>query len=81
MSCRNRQHGGIQIRWDKEKPELTFGQKWNPWCTDIPWTTLAHHPLIYNPKENETTTYNVDEFFESLVTQTSKVCILEVCFI
>ncbi|XP_059164338.1 tumor protein p63-regulated gene 1-like protein [Physella acuta] len=68
----DRKHGGIQLRWDKGQ-QLTFGQKWNPWCTDIPWVTLSHHPLIYNPKENETVTYNVDEFFESLVTAASKV--------
>ncbi|CAL1527827.1 unnamed protein product [Lymnaea stagnalis] len=68
----DRKHGGIQIRWDRGE-QLTFGQKWNPWCSDIPWVTLSHHPLIYNRKENETVTYNVDEFFESLVTAISKV--------
>ena len=68
----DRQHGGIQIRWT-QAADLTFGQKWNPWCTDIPWVTLAHHPIIYNPKENETVTFNVDEFFESLLEATSKV--------
>ncbi|BFZ23380.1 hypothetical protein BsWGS_26419 [Bradybaena similaris] len=67
-----RKHGGIQIRWDKGE-QLTFGQKWNPWCSDIPWITLCHHPLIYNPKETETATYNVDEFFETIVAETSKV--------
>ncbi|KAK7497997.1 hypothetical protein BaRGS_00010868 [Batillaria attramentaria] len=68
----DRQHGGIQIRW-ASGTELSFGQKWNPWCTDIPWATLAHHPILYNPKENETVTFNVDEFFESLLQATSKV--------
>ncbi|KAK0065359.1 tumor protein p63-regulated 1-like protein [Biomphalaria pfeifferi] len=68
----DRKHGGIQIRWDKGE-QLSFGQKWNPWCSDIPWVTLSHHPLIYNPKESETVTYNVDEFFESIVTAVSKV--------
>ncbi|GFN74901.1 tumor protein p63-regulated gene 1-like protein [Plakobranchus ocellatus] len=67
-----RKHGGIQVRWDYGQ-ELSFGQKWNPWCTDIPWITLSHHPLIYNRKENETVTYNVDEFFEALVATASKV--------
>ncbi|KAH9496536.1 Tumor protein p63-regulated protein 1-like protein [Bulinus truncatus] len=68
----DRKHGGIQLRWDRGE-QLTFGQKWNPWCSDIPWLTLSHHPLIYNPKECETVTYNVDEFFESIVTAVSKV--------
>lgn len=71
-----RKHGGIQVRWD-QGVELSFGQKWNPWCTDIPWITLSHHPLIYNQKENDTVTYNVDEFFESLVAATSKVFTLK----
>lgn len=70
--CSDRQHGGIQIRW-AQTSDLTFGQKWNPWCTDIPWVILAHHPIIYNPKENETVTFNVDEFFESLLQATTKV--------
>lgn len=68
---RAREHGGIQLRWSKDT-NLTFGQRWNPWCSDIPWLTLAHHPLLYNPKENETVTYNVDDFYESLVQATSK---------
>ena len=45
---------------------LSFGQKWNPWCSDIPYTTVAHHPLLYNQNERETVTYNVDDFTESL---------------
>lgn len=62
----DRQHGGIQIRWNKgEQP--SFGQRWNPWCITIPWITFCHHPLIYNPKESETVTYNVDDFYESLI--------------
>lgn len=72
LLSRDRQHGGVQIRWN-QSDGLSFGQKWNPWCSDIPWITLAHHPIIYNPKENETATFNVDEFFESLLQATSKV--------
>lgn len=61
-----RKHGGVQIRWSKgEQP--SFAQKWNPWSASIPYMTLSHHPLIYNPKENETVTYSVDEFYESLI--------------
>ncbi|KAL8601435.1 hypothetical protein ACOMHN_042439 [Nucella lapillus] len=66
-----RQHGGVQIRWN-QGTQLSFGQKWNPWCRDIPWLTLAHHPLVYHPQENETTTFNVDDFCQSLVQATSK---------
>ncbi|OWF40321.1 tumor protein p63-regulated gene 1-like protein isoform X2 [Mizuhopecten yessoensis] len=61
-----RKHGGIQIRWNKGE-EPSFAQRWNPWSTCIPFLTFCHHPLLYNPKENETVTYNVDEFYESLI--------------
>ena len=71
MVSADRQHGGIQIKWNSAE-EPTFGQRWNPWCSTIPWVTLAHHALIYNPKENETATFNVDEFYDSLVLATSK---------
>ncbi|XP_071110027.1 tumor protein p63-regulated gene 1-like protein [Haliotis cracherodii] len=67
----DRQHGGIQLRWNRGQ-DLTFGQKWNPFATDIPWVSFTHHPILYNPKENETTTYNCDDFYESLVQAVSK---------
>jgi len=54
---------------------LSFGQKWNPSARDIPYTTFAHHKLIYNEKERETVTFNVDDFYASLkagVTQALK---------
>lgn len=63
---RIRQHGGIQVKWNKGQ-QPAWAQMWNPWCESIPWITLAHHPLLYNPKEYETTFYNVDEFYESLI--------------
>lgn len=67
----DREHGGIQIKFNSGE-EPSFGQRWNPWCSTIPWVTLAHHPLLYNPKENETVTYNVDDFYESLIHAISK---------
>ena len=51
----------------------SFGQRWNPWCSSIHWVTFCHHPLIYNPKEQETVTFNVDDFYESLILNISKV--------
>jgi len=41
---------------------------WNPWTRAMPYVTLTHHLLAYNPLENETVTYNADEFAESVVT-------------
>lgn len=69
---RPREHGGVRIAWG-EGQIPTFGQKWNPWCSDIPYTTFAHHPLIYNEKDRETVTYNVDDFYESLIQAISSV--------
>jgi hypothetical protein len=61
-----RNHGGMRASWNQGQ-QLSFGQKWNPWCSDIPYITLTHHPLLYNEKEKETVTYNIDDFFESFV--------------
>ena len=67
----DREHGGVQVKWNRgEYP--TFGQRWNPWCASIPWVTFCHHPLLYTPKEHETATYNVDDFYESLIDAVSK---------
>ncbi|KAL4221847.1 Tumor protein p63-regulated protein 1-like protein [Mactra antiquata] len=71
MVSSDREHGGIKIMFNKGE-EPSFGQRWNPWCSTIPWITFAHHPLIYNPKENETVTFNVDDFYESLIQAVSK---------
>ncbi|CAG2250690.1 Tumor protein p63-regulated gene 1-like protein [Mytilus edulis] len=67
----DREHGGIQIRWNKNE-EPGWAQKWNPFCTTLPYMTFSHHPVLYNPKENETVTYNVDEFYEHLVQAVSE---------
>ncbi len=42
-------------------------QKWNPFCSNLPYTTFAHHPLHYTSRERETTIYNVDDFYDTLV--------------
>ncbi len=52
---------------------MSFGQKWNPFCSDIPYTTFTHHYLIYNEQERETVTFNVDDFYESLVSAVNTV--------
>ena len=60
---RPREHGGVQALWNKGSVP-TFGQRWNPWCSDIPWITFAHHPMFYHDKEKEKDKerYNVDDF-------------------
>ena len=64
---RPRDHGGVRICWG-DSSKLSFGQKWNPFCSDIPYTSFTHHPLIYNEQDRETVTFNVDDFYETLVT-------------
>ena len=66
---KTRDHGGLRISWGKES-ELKWSQRWNPWSGEIPFTTFAHHPLHYFQKEQETSTYNVDDFYEALVSAT-----------
>ena len=64
-----RGHGGIRISWDKNL-DVPFATRWNPFSSYVPYWTFCHHPIIYYEKEMETTTYNVDEFYETLLTQT-----------
>lgn len=69
---RDRQQGGVHILWSKGQVPL-FKERWNPFSNVIPWCMLTHHPIIYNQKEQETVTYNVDDFYESLL-QAVKRC-------
>ena len=34
--------------------------------------TVAHHPILYNPKEHDTVIYNVDDFFETVLDAVEK---------
>ena len=65
LVCSPREHGGLQLNWASGQ-EMGFSQRWNPWSTEIPYVNLAHHPLIYNEKERETVTFNVDDFCDSV---------------
>ncbi|XP_074654279.1 tumor protein p63-regulated gene 1 protein-like [Tubulanus polymorphus] len=60
-----RKHGGIRLAWG-DPNNLSFGQKWNPWSSTIPYVTLTHHPLSYSSEFQETVTYSANDFFESL---------------
>ena len=71
LTFRPRQHGGVRLNWGKTQ-DLSFAQKWNPWCSDIHFITFTHHPTLYNEKERETVTYNVDDFYDSLLQQINK---------
>ncbi|KAL7644615.1 UNVERIFIED_CONTAM: hypothetical protein RMT77_004154 [Armadillidium vulgare] len=55
---------GIRITWNANY-QLSFSQKWNPFCKDIPFTTFTSHPLYwYSGCENKT--YDVKNMFQEL---------------
>ena len=64
-----RKHGAVRVSWDKDL-DVPFASRWNPFSSYVPYWTFAHHPLVYFEKEMETVTYNVDDFYETLLTQT-----------
>ena len=64
---RTRDYGGVRIHYADEN-SVSIAEWWNPWTRAMPYVTVTHHLLAYNPLENETVTYNADEFAESLVT-------------
>jgi len=63
---RKRDYGGVRIHYATEDT-MSLAEWWNPWSRAMPYVTVTHHLLAYSPHENETVTYNVDEFAESLV--------------
>jgi len=64
--CRSRDYGGVRIHY-AEPSTISLAEWWNPWSRAMPYVTLTHHLLAYNQLENETVTYNADEFAETLV--------------
>jgi len=64
---RSRDYGGVRIHYAEEN-SMSLVEWWNPWSRAMPYVTLTHHLLAYHQHENETVTFNVDEFAESLVT-------------
>lgn len=67
-----RGHGGVRVCWG-DSTQLSFGQKWNPLCSDIPYISFTHHPLLYSDEHRETVTFSVDDFYETLVTAVNNV--------
>ena len=53
--------------------ELSTMERWNPFTSHMPYFTFIHHPAIYCKEEEETVTYDVDDFYEALLQQTKAV--------
>lgn len=68
---RPRRNGGLRIHWAKGQPTLV--QKWNPFCDELGYVTLTHHLLIYNEKEKETTTFNINDLADSVIDAVDKI--------
>lgn len=61
-----RRHGAARIYWG-DPEQVALSQKWNPFSSDnIPYLTLAHHPLHYSEQDRSDPIYDVDAFFVEL---------------
>ncbi|XP_022090109.1 tumor protein p63-regulated gene 1-like protein [Acanthaster planci] len=51
---------GLRIIWSHGR-QPTFMERWNPFCSTIPWLTLTSHPLEHSGTR-EAETYQIDPF-------------------
>ncbi|XP_060690059.1 tumor protein p63-regulated gene 1-like protein [Hemiscyllium ocellatum] len=59
-SISRREGKGVRIHWDKLR-EASFLSRWNPWSTEIPYTTFAEHPAV-NATERFTSLCQLENF-------------------
>ncbi|PAA89286.1 hypothetical protein BOX15_Mlig003503g2 [Macrostomum lignano] len=61
-----RRHGAARIFWG-DPGQVALSTRWNPFSSDnIPYLTLAHHPLHYCDQDRGDAIYDVDAFFIEL---------------
>jgi len=69
----NRNMRGIRLMWNHGKP-LNFGNKWNPLCNDVPFTTFTSHPLFFHKdckNDDQKKVYDIEEFIENICSTVS----------
>ncbi|XP_049862681.1 tumor protein p63-regulated gene 1-like protein isoform X1 [Schistocerca gregaria] len=63
---RSRNVRGLRAMWNRGEP-LTFTKRWNPFNSDIPFTTYTSHPLLWHKDGDSNKIYDVEDFARKLV--------------
>ncbi|XP_062987481.1 tumor protein p63-regulated gene 1 protein [Elgaria multicarinata webbii] len=64
-SLDRREGEGLRIFWDEQR-EPNFLSRWNPWSTDVPYTTFTEHP-VKNISQRLSTICQIPTFMAQLV--------------
>ncbi|KAJ9589558.1 hypothetical protein L9F63_017246 [Diploptera punctata] len=70
---RSRNVRGLRAMWNNGEP-LAFKKKWNPFNSDIPFTTYTSHPLLWRKEATNGSNdmFDVDDFARNLILAVEK---------